>query len=132
MKREGVQHQWNRKLGSRWWIFGFVLATSVAVLLAIGDVPNTVSGQTGSGCRVTYRVTNQWPGNFQGDMVVTNLGAPVTSWTLEFTFPTTAQRVTQLWNGVVTQTGANVTVRNAPYNGSLGTNATANPGFLAT
>ena len=62
-------------------------------------------------------------------MLVTNLGAPVTSWTLEFTFPTAAQRVTQLWNGVVTQTGANVTVRNAPYNGSLGTNGRLIQGF---
>jgi len=64
-------------------------------------------------------------------MLVTNNGAPVTSWTLEFTFGGN-QRITQLWNGVVTQTGANVTVRNAPYNGSLGTGATVNPGFLAT
>jgi hypothetical protein len=64
-------------------------------------------------------------------MVVTNNGAPVTSWTLTFTFGGN-QRITQLWNGVVTQTGANVTVVNAPYNGSLGTGATVNPGFLAT
>jgi cellulose 1,4-beta-cellobiosidase len=64
-------------------------------------------------------------------MLIANNGAPVTSWTLEFTFAGN-QRITQLWNGVVTQTGANVTVRNAPYNGSLGTGATVNPGFLAT
>ena len=64
-------------------------------------------------------------------MVVTNNGAPVTSWTLTFTFAGN-QRITQLWNGVVSQTGANVTVVNAPYNGSMGTGASVNPGFLAT
>jgi hypothetical protein len=64
-------------------------------------------------------------------MLVTNNGAPVSSWTLEFTFGGN-QNITQLWNGIVTQTGASVTVRNASYNGSLGTGATVNPGFLAT
>jgi endo-1,4-beta-xylanase len=94
-------------------------------------VPTPTPPGMPGGCTVAYRVTNQWPGAFQGAIAVTNNGAPVTSWTLLFTFPTTAQRITQLWNGNITQTGANVTVTNAPYNGSLGTGATVNPGFLA-
>jgi len=80
---------------------------------------------------VTYKVVNSWPGNFQGDMVVTNNGAPVTSWTLTFTFGGN-QLINQLWNGIVSQTGPGVTVRNADYNASLGTGASVNPGFLAT
>jgi lysophospholipase L1-like esterase len=37
--------------------------------------------------------------------------------------------VTQLWNGVVTQAGATVTVGNAAWNGAVATGATASFGF---
>src|SRR6185436_13131620 len=72
--------------------------------------------------------TSQWPGGFGASVAVTNLGDPVTSWTLGWSFPS-GQTITQLWNGAVSQSGAAVTVRNAGYNGALGTGASTSFGF---
>jgi hypothetical protein len=59
---------------------------------------------------------------------VTNLGAPVTSWQLSWAFAG-GQTITQLWSGTYTQSGAQVTVANASYNGSLATGASTSFGF---
>ncbi|WP_199514765.1 cellulose binding domain-containing protein [Nucisporomicrobium flavum] len=104
-----------------------VLAAATA-LLGAAAVAAAGPAQAAAGCRVAYSVTNQWPGGFGASIAITNLGDPVTAWTLGFSFPS-GQTVTQLWNGVATQSGANVTVRNAGWNGSLGTNATTSVGF---
>ncbi len=81
-------------------------------------------------CQVTYVVTNQWPGGFGGSMTVQNTSASAcTSWNLAFTFPASGQSVTQGWNGVFTQSGQNVTVANASWNGSVAVSASVNPGF---
>src|SRR6185437_4937727 len=61
------------------------------------------------------------------NITLTNLGAPITAWTLGFSY-TGNQTLTNGWNGNWTQSGKNVTVTNASYNGSLGTGGTANPG----
>src|SRR5205823_10310081 len=45
---------------------------------------------------------------------------------------TAGQTVTQLWNGSVTQSGGQVTVTNAGYNGALGTGASTTVGFSGT
>ena len=42
---------------------------------------------------------------------------------------TTGQTITQLWNGSVTQSGAQVTVANASYNAAITTGGTAAFGF---
>ena len=76
-----------------------------------------------------YAVTNQWPGGFGASITVTNTGSTtLNGWTLGFTFPG-GQQVTQGWNGVFTQSGANVTVTNVSYNGTLAPGASVNPGF---
>jgi cellulase/cellobiase CelA1 len=76
-------------------------------------------------------VIDQWPGGFKGDVTVTNTGGAINGWTVTWTFPTTAQRITQLWNGSFTQTGANVTVRNLSYNNLIPTGGSVNFGFLS-
>jgi cellulose 1,4-beta-cellobiosidase len=81
-----------------------------------------------AGCKVAY-TANQWPGGFTGNATITNLGDPLSNWTLTFTFPDSGQKITQAWSGKYTQSGANVTITNESYNGSLGTNATVTPGF---
>jgi lysophospholipase L1-like esterase len=81
-----------------------------------------------AGCRITYTVTSQWQGGFGAAVNVTNLGDPVTAWTLGFAFPS-GQTVTQLWNGTVSQSGAAVTVHNASYNGAIATGASTAFGF---
>jgi hypothetical protein len=84
-----------------------------------------------AGCQVRYAVASSWPSGFGATVDVTNLGDPVTAWTLTFAFPGT-QQITQLWNGVVSQSGTAVTVHNASYNGSLAAGATTSLGFNAS
>ncbi|WP_254548374.1 cellulose-binding domain-containing protein [Catellatospora tritici] len=82
-----------------------------------------------AGCQVTYRVSSQWGGGFTADVALTNLGDPVTAWTLKWTFPAASQAVSQGWNATFSQSGAQVTAANLGYNGSLGTGAGTSIGF---
>lgn len=82
-------------------------------------------------CRVDY-TANNWGGGggFGASLTINNLGDPITSWTLTFTFPGT-QRVTQGWNANWSQPAgsANVTATSMSYNGNLGTGANTQIGF---
>jgi polygalacturonase len=82
-------------------------------------------------CQVSYSVTNSWPGGFQAGITITNGSSPITSWTLAFAFPGD-QQVSSGWSGTWTQSGQNVTVKDAGWNGSLGTGASTSIGFTAT
>lgn len=97
-----------------------VAATLVAV--------STTAANAATGCQATYSVASQWNGGFSANVSITDLGSPVTSWTVTWTFPGD-QQVTQLWNGTVRQSGQSVTVTNVSYNGSVGTNAAVGFGF---
>ncbi|BCY07749.1 cellulose binding domain-containing protein [Actinoplanes sp. L3-i22] len=101
---------------------------SVCALLAGSLLAIATRANAAAGCSVKYTVASQWPGGFGATVDVTNLGDPVTSWSLVFTFPA-GQTITQLWNGSVTQSGSTVTVRNAAWNGSVATGGTASVGF---
>ncbi|WP_433294667.1 cellulase family glycosylhydrolase [Actinoplanes sp. CA-030573] len=111
------------------------LALAAAVVtVAAGALAVTLSPASAAttGCSVTYKVTGSWSGGFQGDIAITNLGDPVSAWSLGFDFPNAAQKVTQGWGGKFAQSGAHVTVTNETWNGSLGTNATASAGFIGS
>ncbi|WP_179201259.1 cellulase family glycosylhydrolase, partial [Streptomyces scabiei] len=70
----------------------------------------TSSGGSTAACAIGYRVTGEWPGGFQGEVVIRNTGtSAVDGWTLRWTFPD-SQRVSSLWGGTVAQSGAAVTV----------------------
>jgi hypothetical protein len=83
------------------------------------------------GCTVTYTITNQWGGGFQGDVKILNTGAAINGWTLVWSFAN-GQQITQIWNATQTQSGATVTAHNESYNGSIGSNGTAEFGFLGS
>ncbi|MEE6263707.1 rhamnogalacturonan lyase family protein [Plantactinospora sonchi] len=100
-------------------------AGTLAASVALGAV---VASAAAAGCRVDYQVTNQWQGGFGASVTLTNLGDPVTNWTLTWPYPA-GQQVTQAWNATVSQTGTQVTAGNVGYNGALGTNASATFGF---
>ncbi|MBT2232160.1 peroxidase family protein [Nonomuraea sp. NEAU-A123] len=84
-------------------------------------------------CKIDYTVATSWPGNFQVALNITNLGtAPTQGWTLRWRFPN-GQAVTQLWNGVVAQSGVNATVTNASWNAVIPPGGTlTGVGFNAT
>jgi len=106
--------------------------TGAAVLGAGVALAAGVPAQAAAACTVVYKVQSSWPGGFTGDIAITNAGDPVSSWKLEFDFPDAAQKAVQGWSGVYAQSGQHVTVNNASWNGSLGTNATINTGFNGT
>jgi hypothetical protein len=86
------------------------------------------AGAATAGCSVNYAVSSQWQGGFGADVSITNLGDPLTSWTLTWSFGA-GQTVTQAWNTSLTQSGSAVTAKNASYNGLVPTNGTVSFGF---
>ena len=109
-------------------------AASAAVLLTTGITALALapSANAATGCQVTYSTTT-WSGGFTANISITNLGSPVTSWTLGFTLPA-GESVGQGWSATYTQSGQNVTAANLSYNGApvqvepLRVNALGSPG----
>ncbi len=106
-------------------------AGAIAVAATGLTVTAVTSAQAATGCQVSYAVSSQWPGGFGANVTITNLGSPTTSWTLTWSY-TAGQTITQLWNGSYTQTGGNVTVTNAAYNGAIATGGNTSFGFNGT
>jgi hypothetical protein len=70
-------------------------------------------------CNVVYTISPQNTTAFGAAITIENTGTTAwTSWTLTWAFAN-GQTVSQLWSGVETQSGANVTVANESYNGSI-------------
>ncbi|MGV9765401.1 non-reducing end alpha-L-arabinofuranosidase family hydrolase [Micromonospora tulbaghiae] len=106
-----------------------VLASAGAALLASATVAVALpAGAAAAGCSVNYAISSQWPGGFGANVTITNLGDPLTSWALTWSFGA-GQTVTQSWNTDLTQSGAAVTARNVSYNGSIPANGTTSFGF---
>jgi len=105
---------------------------SAAVLLAGGAliVVHPQAASAAPACAVDYTV-NQWAGGFTADVKITNNAAPITSWTLTWTFPGD-QRITSAWNATVTQAGGAVTASSLSWNGPLGTGGSTAFGFQGT
>ncbi len=104
-----------------------LLSASLLTVTGIGLVTATTA-QAAPACRVDYKITNQWTTGFGADVTITNLGDPLTSWTVDWSFAS-GQKISQLWNGTVAQSGANVSVTSLPWNGNLATGARTSFGF---
>jgi endoglucanase len=108
-------------------------AASVTVVLlgagGLGAAAAVVSpsANAATGCSVAYTVPSQWNTGFTANIVITNLGSPLTSWNLGYSYSGN-QTLQSGWNGTWTQSGANVTVANASWNGSVATSGTVTIG----
>jgi chitin-binding protein len=70
-------------------------------------------------CTVSYQLISQWNPGFHAEVTVTNDSAsPVNGWQVGWLFAD-GQQVTQLWNGIDDQVGAEVTVTNESWNPNL-------------
>ncbi|GIH14591.1 glycoside hydrolase family 6 protein [Rugosimonospora africana] len=101
-------------------------ATIVASALVLGSgmaVVAATQASAATGCSVNYQVTNQWPGGFGASIAITNLGDPISSWTLKWTWPS-GQTVQSGWSGNFSQSGSTETVTSLSYNGNIATGAT--------
>jgi hypothetical protein len=86
----------------------------------------------GKSCTAAYSVISSWQGGFQAQVVVTDNGTtPTTGWKLNWTYPGD-QKINNLWNGSYTQSGQQVQVSNAAYNGGVPVGGTTMVGFTGT
>ncbi|WP_433363894.1 cellulose binding domain-containing protein [Actinoplanes sp. CA-142083] len=105
-----------------------LMAVAAVTALAATAISAQGASAAAAGCRVSYTISSQWQGGFGASVAVTNLGDPITGWTLRWSFGA-GQAVTQAWNATVTQSGSAVTAVNVSYNGALATNGSASFGF---
>jgi hypothetical protein len=94
--------------------------------------PSATSSPGTGTCTGTYSLVNSWTGGFEGQVVVKNTGSgTLNGWKLGWTYPGN-QQISSLWNGVLSQSGAAVTVGNASYNASIASGGTVTAGFTGT
>ena len=96
---------------------------------ALGTIVNDdVSSPAPSGDTASFRVTESWNGGFLADITVVNDATPIEGgWTLAFDAPF---QIKNIWNAeIVSQSGSHYVIRNMPWNGNLGPNATTTFGI---
>lgn len=109
------------------------LSSTLEVLLGSTTIVLTVTPPPPTSCTIFYQLEPQNNSQFGVTITIDNTGTTaLTGWTLNWSFAN-GQTIEQLWDGVETQNGANVTVTNESYNGSIpaGTSYTG-VGFNAT
>jgi cellulase/cellobiase CelA1 len=95
---------------------------------------NTALGGDGGGdtpppptaCTVAY-AANDWSTGFTANVTITNSGPPISGWTLKYSYAGN-QKLSQGWSGTWTQSGPDVTVTNASWNGTIATGASVGIG----
>lgn len=100
-----------------------------------GEVTGVGQGDGNPGtpgtCTTSLRVTNSWPGGFQGEGTVTNTGtSPLFGWTASFIVPS-GTTIGSVWNGTYAPAGDLATVRSVDWNRSLAAGASTTFGFTA-
>ncbi|WUB68209.1 cellulase family glycosylhydrolase [Streptomyces sp. NBC_00582] len=95
-----------------------------------GTVAVTTAAAPATPCSVRYRAVGEWPGGFQGEIVLGNPGgAAINGWKLVFTFAD-GQTVTTMWGGTPTQSGGTVTVAPASYTSTIPAGGSVTVGFI--
>jgi endoglucanase len=80
----------------------------------------TQSGGSGMSCHITYVDQNDWGTGFTAAVSIQNTGTQqINGWTLTWTWSGN-QQIIQSWNSNYTQTGQNVALTNAVWNGTIG------------
>ncbi|CAN5858783.1 hypothetical protein BH10CHL1_BH10CHL1_03160 [soil metagenome] len=109
-------------------------ATSTPMLPTPTKTPTPTATPLNSGaCKVDYTINNDWGSGFvvNNINITNNTGSALNGWTVMWNFAGN-QQITNLWNGVLTQTSHQVTVRNASWNNAVANGATFGFGFQAS
>ncbi|GLY82129.1 endo-1,4-beta-xylanase [Actinoallomurus iriomotensis] len=96
-----------------------------AIATALGGSGDGGGGGTAN-CEVAYS-TNDWGSGFTANITVTNQGPAISGWTLKYSYAGD-QRLSQGWSGTWSQSGKDVTVTDAGWNGTLATGASTSIG----
>jgi cellulose binding protein with CBM2 domain len=109
--------------------------TAAAALVLPVTAAQSAHADAGSACTAVYTVTSSWAGNagkhgFLADVALTSNGtAPTNGWTVTWTFPGDTQ-VSNSFNALVTQSGANATATNPNYYAVLQVGTTIHFGLI--
>jgi hypothetical protein len=96
-----------------------------AIATALGGSGDGGGGGTAK-CEVAYS-TNDWGSGFTANITITNQGPSISGWTLKYSYAGD-QQLSQGWNGTWSQSGKDVTITNAGWNGTLATGASTSIG----
>jgi beta-glucosidase len=87
--------------------------------------PVTPTASASKDFSVTYNLLNDWGSGATVNVTITNNSAtPLSNWYLAWNFANN-QTITNLWNGIVSQSSKAVVVNNASYNGTIAANGGA-------
>ncbi|MGI8336530.1 cellulose binding domain-containing protein [Actinomadura scrupuli] len=122
------QRSRRRRVPGRGYFLAAGLVASFGLTVAAwAVVPGQASAES---IRVTYAKVSDWGSGHTAQYTLTNTGTrTVHGWHLAFDLPAGA-RITSMWDGVFTASGAHVTVRNAGWNGDLDGGGSAVVGFV--
>jgi cellulase/cellobiase CelA1 len=85
-----------------------------------------------SALKTEYAVRGKWPGGFNAELVLTNIGSqPVEGWTVRLRLPPDV-KIGSVWSATVTQVPDAVILRSQPWNTYVAPGATVHLGFEAT
>ncbi|MBT2234658.1 cellulose binding domain-containing protein [Nonomuraea sp. NEAU-A123] len=90
----------------------------------------TTGTPAASACTVRLTIQTDWASGYVGAIDITNNGAPINGWTLNFSWPRTWQSLGGGWSAVWTQNGSDVKAVNEAGNGSLPTGGSTSIGFV--
>ncbi|RKS72792.1 cellulose binding domain-containing protein [Motilibacter peucedani] len=115
-------------------------ATALALTGSLASTASADSGKpapttTVDSCKATYKLNGAWNGRhtgFTSTLRFWNTGtAPISDWTLTFTFGGTRQTVTKLWSAAWEQDGATVTATPLAFNRTIQPGKQLTVGFIA-
>ncbi|MFF7899493.1 glycoside hydrolase family 48 protein [Streptomyces sp. NPDC007920] len=114
-RRRGVRRLWTATVAA------------LALPLTMLATGSTTAHAAALQCSVDYK-TNDWGSGFTADLTITNRGTDtINGWTLTYGYSGN-QKLSNGWNGIWSQSGQTVTVKNESYNGTVAAGAAVNTG----
>ncbi|MGW8743346.1 glycoside hydrolase family 48 protein [Streptomyces sp. NPDC055794] len=118
------RHRRRRRTARRLWTAALAALALPLTMLSTGSTPAQAAALQ---CSVDYR-TNDWGSGFTAELTLTNRGTDaIDGWTLTYAYAGD-QKLGNGWNGTWSQSGRNVTVRSASYNGRVAAGAAVTTG----
>src|SRR6202035_4869989 len=102
-------------------------ASAAAARPAAAGTQTRAAAAAAASCQVAYTVNSDWGTGFSVAITITNTGSAISSWTLGYSY-TGNQQLSSRWSGTWTQSGTNISVTSASWNGSLATGASTQIG----
>ncbi|MEV8124293.1 glycoside hydrolase family 48 protein [Streptomyces sp. NPDC085944] len=117
-------HRRRRRTARRWWTAALAALALPLTMLGTGSTPAQAAALQ---CSVDYK-TNDWGSGFTAELTLTNRGSDaIDGWTLTYSYAGN-QKLSNGWNGTWSQSGQNVTVKNASYNARIAAGAAVSTG----